>query len=101
MMSGVSREIALRDDADETPVLVDDRHAPDLMMRHLPHALGHGLLRVAREHTLGHAVGDDSVTCIASRRDDTKDNVSIGDHANEDAIVSDHWQRAAVAFFHE
>ena len=46
---GVARDVGLRDDADEPAVLLDDREATHLVLRHQPQRLVEVLLRLDRD----------------------------------------------------
>lgn len=99
--SGVTSEISLRNETDETAALVDDRQPAHLVPRHLPHAFRDGFVRIAREYALRHAIGNDGITRITTARDDPNGNVAIREHPDKHAVISDHGQRSAVAFLHQ
>jgi hypothetical protein len=85
-MSGMASEIPLRNEADETATLADDRHPAHLVPRHLPHAFRHGFIRVTGEYTVGHAIGDDGITRIAPTPDEPNGNVAIREHPDKHAV---------------
>jgi hypothetical protein len=101
MTSGMPREIALGENADQTPTIIDDGHSSDLMTRHLPHAFRDGLVGIARKHTLGHAIGNNRNARIASATDDAYRDIAVGHHTHEYALVAHDRQSPAIALLHE
>src|SRR5919198_4442640 len=95
--------IRLRDDADEAAVLLDDRQAPHLVLRHQPERLVQILLRIhdheARRGDLLHlrrlrvlAFGDDAdgdVT-VGDRADEA---IALDDRGETDVLVAHHLRR--------
>jgi hypothetical protein len=69
MLSGVTGEVTLANDADDTVAVAYYRKPPYLVTRHRPHAIFNRIVHVARKCFVGHAVIDERAPDVHAARD--------------------------------
>jgi hypothetical protein len=99
---GSARQIRLRHDTDAVAIVVDDDHAPNLLIRHHPFDR---LQLIVRQTALGirsHQFPDSGIGAF-SLSNTAYSDVSIGDNAHNAAIIAriDDWNTSAIVLCHE
>ena len=79
----VLRDVGLRDDADELAVLLDDRQAANLVLRHQPQRLVEILIRIDRHEPRRRDLAHGRRLRILALRDDADRDVAVGERADQ------------------
>jgi hypothetical protein len=100
MSAGVARDVGLANYADHTVAVVDDRETAYLVAGHLPHALLYGIIDVAGEYLVRHAIFYSLAANISATRDQPYRDVAVGYHADYSTVAFNDRNRPAIAISH-